>query len=91
MALSLVVLPKLINPKIPLALLLFLGISVTSLFGSFYEIEEYLEDAFYNHRQVRLGDGPDTANDLLLNLYGATAVGIIYYFSEKRKTNFDYK
>lgn len=53
------------------------GVSVVAmgaLFGALYEIEEYLEDAWKWHRQVRLGDGPDTANDLLLNIIGAIAV-----------------
>jgi hypothetical protein len=37
--------------------------------GAAYEIEEYLEDFFTGSH--RLGDGPDTANDLLMNALGA--------------------
>lgn len=39
-------------------------IGITNLFGVLYEIEEDLEDVFIHHRPVRLGTGPDTANDL---------------------------
>lgn len=56
------------------------GISVVAigaLMGVLYEIEEYLEDLWKWHRQVRLGDGPDTANDLLLNILGALVVAVI--------------
>lgn len=50
---------------------------VANLLGMLYEIEEYLEDYFTGSH--RLGDGPDTANDLLLNLLGAFfACGILY-------------
>lgn len=44
-----------------------------------YEMEEYIEDIIF-HSQ-RLGDGPDTANDLLMNLVGGlvTVVGISLY------------
>lgn len=58
---------------------------VTNLLGMFYEIEEYLEDYFTGSH--RLGDGPDTANDLLLNLLGALFVAVILYvWSRFRKT-----
>ncbi len=46
--------------------LLALGINVT--IAVLYEVEEYLED-FFTLSQ-RLGDGPDTANDLMVNLIG---------------------
>ena len=47
-------------------------------FGSIYEIEEYLEDYFRGSN--RLGDGPDTANDMLLNTFGAfVSASIITY------------
>ncbi len=52
----------------------FAVVAAAAFFGSLYEIEEYLEDLWRWHRQVRLGDGPDTANDLLLNIVGAIAV-----------------
>ncbi len=53
--------PYHINP------LLALGLTMT--LASLYEIEEYLEDYF--SLTNRLGDGADTANDLLMNLFGA--------------------
>lgn len=46
-----------------------------SFFGSVYEIEEYLEDKYFHGRQVRLGDGPDTVNDILLNILGGVTLG----------------
>lgn len=52
-------------------------VAMGAFLGSLYEIEEYLEDAWKWHRQVRLGDGPDTANDMLLNVLGALAAAVI--------------
>lgn len=59
-----------------LSLLFALGLS--TVFGVLYEIEEYLEDYF--KLTSRLGDGRDTANDLLMNLLGAliTILIIVY-------------
>lgn len=63
----------------------FISLATSSLLGTFYEIEEYLEDYFTGSH--RLGDGPDTANDLLLNLVGALliiiAVIVFYYFKRR--------
>jgi len=70
---------------LPIFLILFLALSSTAFFGSLYEIEEYLEDTLYHGRQVRLGDGRDTANDLMLNLLGGAAVGLVYFFSSRKK------
>ncbi len=50
--------------------LLALGMGMT--LGVLYEIEEYLEDMLGTAN--RLGDGEDTANDLLLNFFGASTV-----------------
>ncbi|MFH0951035.1 MAG: hypothetical protein V1765_00995 [bacterium] len=69
---------------LPLMMVLMIGLAYTSLMGSLYEIEEYLEDKYYHHRQLRLGDGPDTVNDILCNLSGGLAVGIIYYLKQKK-------
>ncbi len=56
--------------------LLILGLS--NLFGALYEIEEYLEDLIIRDgKWLRLGDGPDTANDLLFNLLGSLAIVFI--------------
>ncbi|OGF68627.1 hypothetical protein A3H65_00520 [Candidatus Giovannonibacteria bacterium RIFCSPLOWO2_02_FULL_45_14] len=71
--------------KISLFLMLFIAFSFVGLFGSFYEIEEYLEDRYYHGGQKRLGDGPDTANDLLVNLLGGIATGVAYAYSQRKK------
>jgi uncharacterized membrane protein YjdF len=52
--------------------LALITIATTALAGSLYEIEEYLED-YFRGTAMRLGDGPDTASDLLFNLLGALA------------------
>lgn len=55
-----------------------------SFFGVLYELEEYFEDYFTGSH--RLGDGPDTANDLFLNLLGAlTVIVIITLINIKRR------
>lgn len=59
---------------------LSLGLAIT--FGTLYEIEEYLEDYF--RLTNRLGDGPDTANDLLMNLLGALTVVIVLWLYHRR-------
>ncbi len=41
-----------------------------SFIGVLYELEEYFEDIVRGY-PLRLGDGPDTANDIFLNLIGA--------------------
>lgn len=63
-------------------------IALSNLFGVLYEIEEYLEDVFIHKRPLRLGDGPDTADDLLMNLLGAILIALIIYFLRK---NFKYE
>jgi uncharacterized membrane protein YjdF len=50
-------------------LLALLTITTTICVGVLYELEEYLEDVFTGSH--RLGDGFDTANDLLMNSWGA--------------------
>lgn len=62
------------------------ALSATTLLGVIYELEEYLEDFFTGSH--RLGDGPDTANDLLLDMTGAIAailICIIYLAFIKKK------
>jgi heme exporter protein D len=56
----------------PFLMKALLAYSLCLMFGSLYEIEEYLEDLFSRSR--RLGDGRDTGDDLLMNLIGATFV-----------------
>ncbi|MBU1102247.1 hypothetical protein KJ853_01140 [Patescibacteria group bacterium] len=63
------------------------ALSATALLGVTYELEEYLEDYFTGSH--RLGDGPDTANDLLLDVAGALLailISIIYLKLVKKKT-----
>lgn len=69
--------------KISVLTMLFVALAFTALFGDLYELEEYLEDELYHKRTVRLGDGPDTANDIMLNLMGGTAAGIVYLLHKK--------
>jgi len=64
--------------RLKLILSLFV-LGLSNLFGILYEIEEYLEDLFIRQaRWLRLGDGPDTANDLLFNLLGSLAVALLF-------------
>ena len=52
------------------------SIAITGFLGSLYEIEEYLEDFFRGSH--RLGDGFDTANDMLLNALGAVFIILLF-------------
>lgn len=51
--------------------LLILSVLIAFLFSFGYEWLEYAEDVFYWGKQVRLGDGYDTINDLQLDLMGS--------------------
>jgi len=51
--------------------------------GALYEIEEYLEDYFTGSH--RLGDGFDTANDLLMDLLGAFAPIVLVYLYQRAR------
>jgi len=70
-----------------LKLALFLATASTVSLGALYEVEEYLEDVFFQTN--RLGPGADTADDLTMNILGAlTTVAIIYIYyliTHKRK------
>lgn len=55
--------------KVNKTALFILALAVTGFLGQLYEIEEYLEDYFRGSN--RLGDGVDTANDMLLNIVGS--------------------
>jgi len=68
----------------------FYSLTLASFFGVLYELEEYFEDLF--RETNRLGDGPDTVNDLFLNIIGALVVIIIiiisiYIRAKKNSTN----
>lgn len=56
-----------------------LSITLTVL----YEIEEYLEDVFTGSH--RLGDGFDTANDLLMGVIGVSVVVTLLYSLKRNK------
>jgi uncharacterized membrane protein YjdF len=49
--------------------------------ATLYEVEEYLEDILTGSQ--RLGDGFDTANDLLMGVLGAFAPIVIVYLYQK--------
>jgi len=53
----------------------FITIASTAFVCALYEIEEYLEDFFTGSH--RLGDGPDTANDLMLGILGAITMVVL--------------
>ena len=60
-----------------------LGFGVGVFGGALYEIEEYSEDVLTSSH--RLGDGFDTANDLLLDILGAAIILCIALFIYKRR------
>lgn len=65
-------------------LLGFLALCGGTLLGVLYEMEEYIEDVVTGGN--RLGDGVDTANDLLLNTLGALFIVLIAVKIVKRHT-----
>lgn len=62
---------------LPRWVVLPLAYGMTAVFSVLYEIEEFLEDRFTGSK--RLGDGPDTVDDMMLNLLGAALVGVGYF------------
>lgn len=79
---------KIVRAKNPMAfsgaLVIPLAILIALFLGVGYESLEYMEDKLYWGRQVRLGDGYDTVNDLHLGLMGAVlAMTIVYLFRKK--------
>lgn len=66
----------------PQHLSLWFALGLSTVLGVIYEIEEYLEDFF--KLTNRLGDGPDTANDLLMNLLGALVIIFVIASGAKR-------
>jgi uncharacterized membrane protein YsdA (DUF1294 family) len=65
--------------RIPDEVLYLLALGINVIVAVLYEVEEYLED-FFTLSQ-RLGDGPDTANDMMVNLIGGAGcmVGVLVY------------
>ena len=73
-----------------LKLSLFLAAASTISLGALYEVEEYAEDLLFNTN--RLGPGADTADDLLLNIFGVATTVIfitIYYLITHKRKAFD--
>ena len=60
-------------------------VGITSLLGTAYEVEEWLEDAWVHGQMLRLGNGPDVADDMLMNIVGAGIVMAIVLLYEARK------
>ncbi len=67
--------------RYPLVVNLVLAIGSNVFLAVLYEIEEYSEDIIYH--TSRLGNGFDTANDLLMNLVGALIVSTMIYYITK--------
>ncbi len=65
--------------RVPDEVLYLLALGINVIIAVLYEVEEYLED-FFTLSQ-RLGDGPDTANDMMVNLIGGAGcmVGVLAY------------
>lgn len=61
-------------------------VGITSLLGIAYEAEEWFEDMWVHGTTLRLGNGPDTIDDMLMNVIGAAVVVGIITIYEKRKT-----
>lgn len=70
--------------RIPDGILYLLALGINVIIAVLYEVEEYLED-FFTLSQ-RLGDGPDTANDMMVNLIGgAGCIVAILAYKKMRK------
>lgn len=68
-------------------LLLFVVFSVTLIGGALYEIEEYLEDRLYWGFQLRLGNGPDTAEDIAFDILGGLSVVFLAFIYNRFKND----
>lgn len=60
-------------------------ICVITLLGFLYEYWEFLIDKFYFGYEKALGSGPDTVDDLMLNLVGSGAVLVNYYLIQLKR------
>lgn len=65
-----------VHKKYSHRLLLIFTLCFVTTFGALYEISEYLEDFFTGSH--RLGDGFDTANDLLFDFLGASLIVLFW-------------
>ncbi len=64
-----------IQPQLSFGAQLLITVSLVTLLGVFYELEEYAETVVLKNN--RLGDMLDTPNDLLFNLLGSAAGGAL--------------
>ncbi len=55
-----------------------LAVLMAAFAGVLYEFQEYMTDVHYLHYQKQLGDGPDTVDDEMLNIYGAIVTTGVY-------------
>lgn len=69
--------------KIPDRVQYFVVIGICNIIGVLYEGEEFFEDLFLGRKMFRLGDGPDTVTDLLMNLLGS-AIFILILTIDRR-------
>jgi len=70
------ILPDLsIQPHLSFSIQMLILVALVTLFGVFYELEEYAETFFLHNN--RLGDVFDTMDDLLLNLLGGVLGGFL--------------
>ncbi len=67
----------------PTSALLFLTFTIGVTLGAGYELLEYSEDVLTG--SSRLGDGPDTGNDLLMDFIGAALATLSVRSWYKRK------
>lgn len=72
--------------KLPSFSLIFFSICAASFTGTLYEIEEYSESYFFHTN--RLGDAFDTANDLLMNNFGALTFCVLIFLFINRSRIF---
>ncbi|MDD5039973.1 MAG: hypothetical protein PHY34_02375 [Patescibacteria group bacterium] len=62
----------------------FIAVIMTMALGTCYEMEEYIEDKIRGVVGKRLGDGIDTADDMMWNMIGAIVVVLILMFAVRR-------
>lgn len=69
---------------ISIGLIYFMTFTTAITFGVLYEVEEYLEDFFLH--SSRLGDGPDTGNDLSMDILGSlTLIALMLWYEQRWK------
>lgn len=78
-------LEKIYELRLPWGLFFAAALGIAMALGVVYELEEYLEDFFTGSQ--RLGDGFDTANDLLMNTMGSLlGIAAVLWRRKKKST-----